>query len=165
MPASLGHLTPFRAPCARLVAASAAYPPAGTNPNRRSALLAPALLAGLASSGAASVALPPPARADAPELVPFLGMDKPPTSYGGYGGTDPNELPKYTFSYPSGRARAPGGMGRWEGGGAGREGVQGGRGRWEGGGATVVDIPTAAAAPSSAASCFPPPPLPPPPPP
>lgn len=27
-------------------------------------------------------------------------MDRPPTSYGGYGGNDPNELPKYQFDYP-----------------------------------------------------------------
>lgn len=36
------------------------------------------------------------------ELLTFMGMDRPPTSYGGYGGNDPNELPKYTFQYPQG---------------------------------------------------------------
>lgn len=36
------------------------------------------------------------------EYETFYGLATPPTSYGGYGGNDPNATPKYMFEYPAG---------------------------------------------------------------
>lgn len=41
----------------------------------------------------------PPSR---PWRLLGAGLATPPTSYGGYGGNDPNATPKYSFEYPNG---------------------------------------------------------------
>lgn len=71
----------------------------GTAASRRAVVLAPSVAA--IATAALQMAAPSPAVAET-ELLTFMGMDRPPTSYGGYGGNDPNELPKYTFQYPQG---------------------------------------------------------------
>lgn len=92
--------TPMRPVCRKSsVICSATNAGAEEAPSRRQ-LLASGVTA------AACIALAParPAAADeaaGTEYTTLLGLATPPTSYGGYGGNDPNATPKYSFEYPS----------------------------------------------------------------
>lgn len=61
-----------------------------------------ALLLGMATMEISLLSSFAPLSASAAEYETFYGMATPPTSYGGYGGNDPNAAPKYTFEYPTG---------------------------------------------------------------
>ncbi|GFR40577.1 hypothetical protein Agub_g1157 [Astrephomene gubernaculifera] len=58
------------------------------------------MLLSIAGMGMAMCSGVSPVKAADGEFSTFLGYDRPPTSYGGYGG-NANETPRYTFEYPT----------------------------------------------------------------